>query len=33
MPLRERVSDWARKDEVSKKERKRKHTSSLLAEG
>ncbi len=32
MPLRERVGDWARKEEVSKKDRKRKSTSNLLAE-
>ena len=29
-PSRERVGDWAGKEEVSKKDRKTKHTSSLL---
>jgi len=32
MPLRERVGDWARKEEVSKEERKRKHTSRRVSQ-
>ncbi len=31
MPSRERVGDWARKEEVSKEERKRKHTSRRVS--
>jgi hypothetical protein len=33
VPSRDRVGDWAGKEEVSKKDRKRKSTSSLLAGG
>ena len=31
MPLREKVGDWAGKEEVSKEERKRKHTSRRVS--
>jgi len=32
MPSRERVGDWARKEEVSKEERKRKSTSRRVTQ-
>jgi len=32
MPSRERVGDWAEKEEVSKEERKRKHTSRRVSQ-